>query len=231
MSGYVTSPSSSTPAFNHFPISFSMTPSRTLRRSVARSTPWSSISKELPDIDLEDPTATHPYDPILQRFQTVVLRPPRTKAIRAVEKLLLVDRGHDHRNRPLQDLVLEGRDSQRPLLRPTSLWDVDSPDIRCTTVPCPGAALCSAGSFRVQFPDFLAPTAALRLPAFPAKMLHALRGRRDLPGSWTTLVRVPCSRTPVGRWPRPCRLRPVSPASCSAILPSTWTIVSASTTR
>ncbi len=44
-------------------------------------------------------------------------RAPRPEAVRAVEKVLLVDGLQHHRDRALQDLVLEGRDADRSRLR------------------------------------------------------------------------------------------------------------------
>jgi len=41
-------------------------------------------------------------------------RPARSKAVRAVQKVLLVDRLQDHRHRPLEDFVLERRDPNGP---------------------------------------------------------------------------------------------------------------------
>ena len=46
------------------------------------------------------------------------------KAIREVVKLLLVDLPDHHRHRALQDLVLEGRNTDRTGLRPIALRDV-----------------------------------------------------------------------------------------------------------
>ena len=53
-------------------------------------------------------------------------RAPRPKAVRAVEKVLLVDRLEHHGDRALQHLVLEGRDADWPRLRAIALRDVDA---------------------------------------------------------------------------------------------------------
>ena len=53
------------------------------------------------------------------------------KAVRAVEKFLLVDRFQHHGDCPLQHLVLEGGDAERPFL-PIALRDVDASHGRCS---------------------------------------------------------------------------------------------------
>lgn len=85
-----------------------------------------------------------------------------------------------------------------------------------------------------RFPCFTALTAAFRLPDAPALLACTLLGsfvsrrwRRDLPGSWGTLVRMPWSLTPVSR--RASALWPV-PTACATMLPSAVLKASASTT-
>src|SRR5690349_5242436 len=51
----------------------------------------------------------------------------RAKAVREVAKLLLVDLADHHRHRTLQDLVLEGRNTDRTGFCPSVLRDVHSP--------------------------------------------------------------------------------------------------------
>src|ERR1700722_1694789 len=91
-----------------------------------------------------------------------------------------------------------------------------------------------------RFPRVLAPTAALRFPGAHRLALRCLRTppslrahprharrRRDLPGSWATLARVPRSLTPVEPPRRtfgPCL------ATGAAVLPSALYTASASTT-
>jgi hypothetical protein len=55
-------------------------------------------------------------------------RAPRTEAVRAVQKVLLIDRFQHHRHRTLQNLVLQRGDSDgaRPL--PVALGDLYPPD-------------------------------------------------------------------------------------------------------
>ena len=57
-------------------------------------------------------------------------RAMRPEAVRAVKKLLLVDGLQHHRDRALQDLVLEGGNADGSRLRPAPLRDVDPPHRR-----------------------------------------------------------------------------------------------------
>ena len=58
-------------------------------------------------------------------------RSSRPEAVRAVQEVLLVDRFQHHDDRPLKDLVLEGRDPEGPGLRPEPFGDVHPPHRRC----------------------------------------------------------------------------------------------------
>ena len=57
-------------------------------------------------------------------------RPARPEAVRAVQKVLLVDRFQHHHHRPLKHLVLEGRDPDRARLAPVALRNVHPPHRR-----------------------------------------------------------------------------------------------------
>src|SRR5437016_3652567 len=70
------------------------------------------------DIDIHDPSAGHLHGRVLKRVACVVRGATRSKAVREVVKLLLVDSLQQHRYRALQDLVLEGRNADRSRLRP-----------------------------------------------------------------------------------------------------------------
>jgi site-specific DNA recombinase len=82
--------------------------------------------EKLPDVDLDRPPTTHLHRRPPQRIQGLTRRAVRPEAVRAVQKLLLIDGFQDHRHCALQHLVLEGRDSERPLLA-LALRDVDAP--------------------------------------------------------------------------------------------------------
>ena len=117
VSGCDTHPSSSTPAFSHLPIARRSTPSRTLLVEEVPQMAVVQMVEELPDVHLEHPAATHRPSAACQSvFQRLVRRAPRPEAVRAVQKVLLVDRFQHHRHRPLQDLVLEGRNPDRARL-------------------------------------------------------------------------------------------------------------------
>jgi hypothetical protein len=88
--------------------------------------------EELPDIDLQYPTALEVHRLPPQLLQGLVCRPPGPEAIRAGMEILLVERFQGHDDRPLQDLVLQRRYPQRPrLLRAVALGDVHPPHRWC----------------------------------------------------------------------------------------------------
>ena len=76
------------------------------------------------NVDLDDPSTLHPPCRVLDRAQRLVWRATRSEAVREVVELLLVDLADHHRHRALQDLVLEGRNTDRTGLRPIALRDV-----------------------------------------------------------------------------------------------------------
>jgi site-specific DNA recombinase len=90
--------------------------------------------EKLPDIDLDDPSPSHPPCRVLNRAQRLVWRATRSKAVREIVKLLLVDLADHHRHRALQDLVLEGRDGHltRPHRRSLHRRNQSSSPIRST---------------------------------------------------------------------------------------------------
>ena len=65
-------------------------------------------------------------DPDTERIQRVVRAAPRPESVREPEEVFLVDRVQQRDHRPLDDLVLKGRDRERalPAIR---LGDVDPP--------------------------------------------------------------------------------------------------------
>src|SRR5580698_2576221 len=81
-------------------------------------------------IELNDPAAGHPHRLAMEGVQRLMRRASWSKAVRAVEKLLLVDRFQHHGDCALQYLVLEGGDAQRSDL-PFALRDVHTPYGRC----------------------------------------------------------------------------------------------------
>ncbi len=83
--------------------------------------------EESRDVDLRNPPALHVHRLVPQRVQRLMRRAPRPEAVRAVHEVLLVDGVQRHHDRTLQDLVLEGGDTDGPRLRPIALRDVDPP--------------------------------------------------------------------------------------------------------
>src|SRR5688572_26910418 len=122
-SGWCIHPSSSTPAFSHLSIARRTTPSRISRSRKTLRWPCSIVSKERLDVDLHHPAAAHIHQSTPERIERLVCRATTTEAVRAVEKLLLVDGLESHRHRTLQHLVLERRDTDGPGLS-SALRDV-----------------------------------------------------------------------------------------------------------
>src|SRR5262245_356248 len=67
--------------------------------------------KELPDVDFQNPAPVHVHGLPPQRLQRLMRRSFGPEAIRAVVKVLLVDRLQQHDDRPLQHLVCKRRDA------------------------------------------------------------------------------------------------------------------------
>jgi hypothetical protein len=85
--------------------------------------------EEALDIHFEHPSAAHLRHPLPQGLQRVMRRASAPEAVRAVEKVLLVDGLQDRGDPALQHLILEGGDPDRA--RSTvALRDVHSPDRR-----------------------------------------------------------------------------------------------------
>jgi hypothetical protein len=83
--------------------------------------------KELSNIHVQDPAASHGHRLVPEGIQGLVRRTARAEAIRAVQEVLLVDRFQDHDHRPLKNLVFEGRYPQRSGLGSrASLGDMNS---------------------------------------------------------------------------------------------------------
>ena len=66
------------------------------------------------------------HDPDPERIQRIVLAAPRPEPVREAEEVLLVDRVEHLDHGPLDDLVLQRGDAQRPL-PPVRLRDVHPP--------------------------------------------------------------------------------------------------------
>lgn len=71
--------------------------------------------EERPDVGVEDPVHRPLGDLEGERVQRIVLGTPRTEPVGKAEKIRLVDRVQHLHQRPLDDLVLERRDAERPL--------------------------------------------------------------------------------------------------------------------
>ena len=106
------------------------------RRTTPSRTRWSRKLPQLAmvqgveealDVHLQDPAPSHLHQASPQRLQRLMRRATRPKAVRAVQKVLLVDRLQHHRHRPLKHLVLEGRDADGPRRLAVALRDVHPP--------------------------------------------------------------------------------------------------------
>ena len=108
------SPSSMTPAASHFWIS-----RRTLLSAIRcsrnlRSQRLVKAPEEVAEVRVEHQVHLLAHDPDRERIQRIMLRAPRPKPVRETEKVLLVNRIQHLDHRPLQDLVLQRSDPERP---------------------------------------------------------------------------------------------------------------------
>lgn len=78
------------------------------------------------DVGLQEPAPFHLHEELPQVTDRLVRRSSGTEAVRASQKVLFVNGLQHHRNRPLEDFVLEGRHPNRPRLRRvTPFRDID----------------------------------------------------------------------------------------------------------
>jgi site-specific DNA recombinase len=91
--------------------------------------------EERPDVGVEDPADVASLDPVRERVQRVVLAAPGPEPVAEAQELRLVDRRQDHDHRGLDDLVLQGRDAERPLPA-VRLRDVHPPRRQRPIRPC-----------------------------------------------------------------------------------------------
>ena len=100
-------------------------PIRCSRKRTSHS--WLTASKNAGDVGVQYAVHLGAGDPDHQRIQRIVLAAPGPEPVREPEEVFLVDRVQ-HRDRgPLDDLVLQGGDRQRPL-----------PSVRLRYVPSAG---------------------------------------------------------------------------------------------
>src|SRR5690606_25235607 len=84
--------------------------------------------EELLDIDIENPLDTQVHRLVPEAFQGSMSRATATESVGAVVEVPLIDRFQDHHDRALQDLVLDGRNSDRAGLGGrASFRNVDAP--------------------------------------------------------------------------------------------------------
>jgi site-specific DNA recombinase len=72
--------------------------------------------KELPDVHLQDPASPTALHLVSEGLQRLVRRSSAAEAVRAVQEVLFVEWLQQHDDRPLENLVLQGRDSERASL-------------------------------------------------------------------------------------------------------------------
>ena len=76
------------------------------------------------DVHFDHHATAHVHQPPPQRFERLVGRPIRSKAVRAVQEILLVDCLQHHGDHPLQDFVLKGGYADGPERLAIRLGDV-----------------------------------------------------------------------------------------------------------
>src|SRR5215472_7347826 len=120
-----TSPSSITPTFSHLRIR------RTTRRSPMRCSTkrikcsWSTASKK-PAMSASRIQFTAVRSIATVKAQCIVLAAPRPETVAEAEEIFLVDSVQQFDRRPLDDLVFQRRDAERPL-PPVRLGDITAP--------------------------------------------------------------------------------------------------------
>src|ERR1700730_8058279 len=83
--------------------------------------------EKLPDVHFQNPATPHAHRLLPQGFERLVRRASRSKTIRAIHKVLLVDGFQNHDDRPLEDLILKSRDTDRAGLWARSFQYVHPP--------------------------------------------------------------------------------------------------------
>ena len=88
------------------------------------------LVEERPDVGVQYEAHLLAVDPDTERIQRIMRAAPGPEPIREPEEVLLVDRVQQRDHRPLDDLVLQGRDRERalPAIR---LGNVDPPGRQC----------------------------------------------------------------------------------------------------
>jgi hypothetical protein len=71
--------------------------------------------EERPDVGVQNPVDPALPDPERERVQRIVLAPPGSEPVAEAQERRLKDRRQEHHHRCLDDLVLQGRDAERPL--------------------------------------------------------------------------------------------------------------------
>src|SRR6202030_2717677 len=84
------------------------------------------LIEERPDVGVHYPVHLSAFDPDTERIHRIMRAAPRPEPIREPEEVFLVDRVQQRSYRPLDDLVLQGRNRNRalPAIR---LRDIDPP--------------------------------------------------------------------------------------------------------
>jgi hypothetical protein len=72
------------------------------------------LGEEVADVRVQHPVHPLAFERDRERVQRIMRTPPRPKPIRETEKVLLVDRAQHLDHRPLDDLVLQRSDPERP---------------------------------------------------------------------------------------------------------------------
>src|SRR5215510_14392095 len=101
-------PSSSTPAFNHFRIRRIMRRSPTRCSTKRTSHSWLTSSKKGSDVRIKNEVHLLAGDSNAERVQRIVLSASRSKPIAEPEELLLIDAVQHLDGRPLDYLVFQG---------------------------------------------------------------------------------------------------------------------------
>jgi len=92
--------------------------------------PMTDRVKEAPVIDIQNPAHFPSLDTDHKRIQIIMLAAPRPESIRKSKEIFLVDRIQHRDHRSLEKLILQRRDTQRPLW-PIGFRDLPTPTGQC----------------------------------------------------------------------------------------------------
>ena len=122
--------------------------------------------KEATVIGVQNPAHFPSLDADHKRVQSIMLAAPRPKSIRKSEKIFLVDRIQHRDHRSLEKLILQRRDTQRPL-SPIGFRNIPTPTGQCA-VRAPMNPSMEVSKIALQFLLVVLPCHSIHSGSSPA---------------------------------------------------------------